>query len=96
MVSGIRDNRARGTAGSFLKEHLAAHGVEIEKEIDWGNSRTIYFRDPSHNSVEIASPMLWGISEETLPAPAGEQDFRVGEAARAEVGLARDSLAWPG
>lgn len=49
------------------KEHLGEHGVEIEKEINWGNSRSIYFRDPSQNSLEIASPLLWGIPEETLP-----------------------------
>ena len=48
------------------KEHLAAHGVEIEKEIHWESGRSIYFRDPSRNSVEIASPLLWGIPEETL------------------------------
>ena len=48
------------------KQHLAGHGVEIEKEIRIGGSRAIYFRDPSQNSVEITSPRLWGISEETF------------------------------
>ena len=48
------------------KDHLAKHGVRIEKEVNWGNSRSIYFRDPSYNSLEIASPLLWGIPEETI------------------------------
>ena len=47
------------------KSHLAQHGVEIEKEIRLKGSRAIYFRDPAQNSIEITSPMLWGISEET-------------------------------
>ena len=48
------------------KDHLAKHGVEIEREIHWERSRSIYFRDPSQNSLEIASPLLWGIPEETI------------------------------
>ena len=48
------------------KIHLAEHGVEIEKEIHPRGNRAIYFRDPSQNSVEITSPRLWGISEETF------------------------------
>ena len=48
------------------KDHLAKHGVEIEREIHWERSRAIYFRDPSQNSLEIASPLLWGIPEETI------------------------------
>ena len=46
------------------KEHLTAHGVSIEKEICWENGKSIYFRDPSGNSVEITSPAIWGIKEE--------------------------------
>ena len=52
------------------KEHLAKHGVEIEKEIPLGKGRAVYFRDPSQNSLEIASPQIWGIPEETL-SPRG-------------------------
>lgn len=48
------------------KERLAEHGVAIEKEICWGGGRSIYFRDPSQNSVELATPLIWGISEDTL------------------------------
>lgn len=47
--------------------HLARHGVEIEKIIDWpGGGRSLYFRDPAGNSLELATPRIWGISEETL------------------------------
>ena len=46
------------------KEHLVGHGVDIEKDIRLRDSRSIYFRDPSQNSVEITSPLIWGISEE--------------------------------
>jgi catechol 2,3-dioxygenase-like lactoylglutathione lyase family enzyme len=46
---------------------LARHGVAIEKIIDWpGGGRSIYFRDPAGNSLELATPRIWGIAEETL------------------------------
>jgi catechol 2,3-dioxygenase-like lactoylglutathione lyase family enzyme len=42
------------------KEQLAQHGVEIEREVDWpGGARSIYFRDPAGNSLELASRDLW-------------------------------------
>jgi catechol 2,3-dioxygenase-like lactoylglutathione lyase family enzyme len=46
------------------KEYLTAQGVSIEKEICWERGRSIYFRDPSGNSVEITSPAIWGIEED--------------------------------
>lgn len=46
------------------KEHLTAHGINIEKEIHWERGRSLYFRDPSGNSVEITSPAIWGIKED--------------------------------
>jgi catechol 2,3-dioxygenase-like lactoylglutathione lyase family enzyme len=47
--------------------HLARHGVAIEKVIDWpGGGRSLYFRDPAGNSLELATPRIWGIDEETL------------------------------
>ena len=45
------------------KEHLTAHGINIEKEIRWEAGRSLYFRDPSENSVEITSPVIWRIEE---------------------------------
>ncbi len=43
------------------RQHLARCGVEIEMEVDWPQGgRSIYFRDPAGNSLELAPPMLWG------------------------------------
>jgi len=42
-------------------------GVPIEKVIDWpGGGRSLYFRDPAGNSLELATPRIWGISEASL------------------------------
>ena len=59
------------------KEHLAKHGVEIEKEIHWERCRSLYFRDPSNNSVEITSPLLWRIPEESILPPQGRTQAEV-------------------
>jgi catechol 2,3-dioxygenase-like lactoylglutathione lyase family enzyme len=49
------------------QEQLARHNVPIEKFLDWpGGGRSIYFRDPAGNSLELATPRIWGIGEETL------------------------------
>lgn len=46
------------------RTHLASHGVEIERSIDWPQGgRSIYFRDPAGNSLELATPRIWGIDE---------------------------------
>jgi catechol 2,3-dioxygenase-like lactoylglutathione lyase family enzyme len=46
------------------KERLAAHGVAIEKEATWPlGGRSIYFRDPAGNLVEILTPSVWGLAE---------------------------------
>ena len=37
-------------------------GVEIEADFEWPKGgRSIYFRDPSGNSIEFAEPRIWGI-----------------------------------
>lgn len=42
---------------------LVAAGVEIEADFDWPQGgRSIYFRDPAGNSVEIAEPRIWGLA----------------------------------
>lgn len=42
------------------KESLTASGVAIEAELEWPNGgRSIYFRDPSGNSLEFAEPSIW-------------------------------------
>lgn len=46
------------------RSHLEAHGVEIESEVTWPRGgRSLYVRDPAGNSVELASPALWGLQE---------------------------------
>ena len=41
---------------------LDDHGVAIEKEIEWPRGgKSIYFRDPSGNSVELVTPGVWGL-----------------------------------
>ena len=46
------------------REHLGSEGIAIEKEVDWpGGGRSIYFRDPAGNSVELASARIWRLEE---------------------------------
>jgi catechol 2,3-dioxygenase-like lactoylglutathione lyase family enzyme len=45
-----------------MRDHLISKGVQIEADFDWPNgARSIYFRDPAGNSVEIAEPRLWDL-----------------------------------
>jgi catechol 2,3-dioxygenase-like lactoylglutathione lyase family enzyme len=42
------------------KEHLTGRKVVIDKEVTWKSSaRSLYFRDPSGNVLEIATPGVW-------------------------------------
>lgn len=51
-------------------EHLTRHGVAIEKDLTWpGGGRSLYFRDPAGNSLELATPRIWGIGEESVDSP---------------------------
>ena len=44
---------------------LTAAGVGIEQWQDWpGGGRSFYFRDPAGNSLELASPRIWGFSQD--------------------------------
>ena len=46
------------------RSHLEAHGVEIESEVTWPRGgRSLYVRDPAGNSVELASPTIWGFEK---------------------------------
>jgi catechol 2,3-dioxygenase-like lactoylglutathione lyase family enzyme len=41
---------------------LQSHGVIIEKEVEWPRGgKSIYFRDPAGNSVELVTPGVWGL-----------------------------------
>ena len=56
----------RATAAELAawREHLQAHGVAIERELDWPRGgHSIYFRDPAGNSVEFAESAIWGLAE---------------------------------
>jgi catechol 2,3-dioxygenase-like lactoylglutathione lyase family enzyme len=49
------------SVGSW-KARLESHGVAIELEFEWPRGgRSLYFRDPSNNSVELATPGIWGL-----------------------------------
>ncbi|MEO0750733.1 MAG: VOC family protein [Pseudomonadota bacterium] len=42
------------------RARLEAAGHPVEADFDWPNgARSIYFRDPAGNSIEIAEPRLW-------------------------------------
>jgi catechol 2,3-dioxygenase-like lactoylglutathione lyase family enzyme len=56
------------TAGEIAawKQRLEARGIAIEADFEWppfgkgsGGGRSIYFRDPSGNSIEFAEPRIW-------------------------------------
>jgi catechol 2,3-dioxygenase-like lactoylglutathione lyase family enzyme len=45
------------------RQRLLTHGVVIEKEMQWPRGgRSLYFRDPVGNSVELITPGCWGLS----------------------------------
>lgn len=42
------------------RAHLQSRGIEIEADFRWPQGgRSIYFRDPAGNSIEIADPKIW-------------------------------------
>jgi catechol 2,3-dioxygenase-like lactoylglutathione lyase family enzyme len=44
------------------RRRLEGHGVAIEKEVTWPRGgRSLYFRDPAGNSVELVTPGPWGL-----------------------------------
>ena len=44
------------------RTRLAAHRVAVEKEVHWPRGgRSLYFRDPAGNSVELLTPGVWGL-----------------------------------
>jgi len=47
---------------SAWRQHLKAQGVSIEHEVEWPRGgKSIYFRDPAGNSVELVTPGVWGL-----------------------------------
>jgi catechol 2,3-dioxygenase-like lactoylglutathione lyase family enzyme len=44
------------------RQHLKAEGVSIEKEVAWPKGgKSLYFRDPARNLVELVTPGVWGL-----------------------------------
>ncbi len=44
------------------RKRLPERGVQIEKEAMWPlGGRSLYFRDPAGNSVELITPGCWGL-----------------------------------
>ena len=42
---------------------LREKGIAIEADFVWpGGGRSIYFRDPSGNSLEFGEPKIWGLA----------------------------------
>lgn len=42
------------------RERLEAAGIGIEAEVAWpGGGRSLYFRDPAGNSLEVAESRIW-------------------------------------
>ena len=57
--------RVRNDEIPAWREKLAREGISIESEVAWPRGgRSIYFRDPGGNSIELASPKLWGLVED--------------------------------
>jgi catechol 2,3-dioxygenase-like lactoylglutathione lyase family enzyme len=44
------------------RARLKSYGVSIEQEVAWPRGgKSLYFRDPDGNAVELVTPGLWGL-----------------------------------
>jgi catechol 2,3-dioxygenase-like lactoylglutathione lyase family enzyme len=44
------------------RQHLQKCGITTESEVDWpSGGKSVYFRDPAGNLLELAPPTLWGL-----------------------------------
>ena len=43
------------------RARLADAGVAIESEVEWPAGRSLYFRDPAGNSIELITRGVWGV-----------------------------------
>jgi catechol 2,3-dioxygenase-like lactoylglutathione lyase family enzyme len=45
------------------RQKLHGNGIAIEQEVEWPRGgKSIYFRDPARNLVELITPGVWGLS----------------------------------
>lgn len=52
---------------SAWRAWLEERGVAIERDVTWPRGgRSLYFRDPAGNSIELAPPEIWGVDEERV------------------------------
>ena len=61
-----RGHLAFAASASELAEweaRLLEMGIDVEQRVEWKNGHSVYFRDPSGNSIEITSPDIWGIPD---------------------------------
>ena len=43
-------------------DRLKQNGVRVEADFTWpGGGRSVYFRDPAGNSIELAEPRIWAL-----------------------------------
>jgi catechol 2,3-dioxygenase-like lactoylglutathione lyase family enzyme len=55
--------RAEAAEIEAWRGRLESLGIAIEADFTWpSGGRSIYFRDPSGNSLEFAEPGIWGIA----------------------------------
>lgn len=55
--------RADGDEIERWRRHLQEAGVPIEADFAWpAGGRSLYFRDPSGNSLEFAEARIWGMT----------------------------------
>ncbi|HET9017622.1 MAG TPA: VOC family protein [Thermomicrobiaceae bacterium] len=45
------------------RDRLAEQGVPVETDLHWpGGGRSLYFRDPAGNCLELVTPDVWGLA----------------------------------
>ena len=51
------------------RRRIESAGIVIDSEVNWPRGgRSLYFRDPAGNCIELASPKLWGLSDPAIDA----------------------------
>ncbi len=54
--------RVEEAALGSWRERLGGAGIQLEAEVRWPKGgRSLYLRDPAGNSVELATPAVWGL-----------------------------------